>query len=153
MLASKKDWGQSAWNFMHILACKIKQEEFNNQKVALINIIKGICANVPCRDCREHAEKQMKHLRVETIRSKEDLIGMLHDFHNKVNTRTHKQIFSKDELVMYENMSTKNVVINFMNTWFAGSSTPRLMMDTFARVRFLGSLREYFNRNHAAFNE
>jgi|TARA_B110000285_G_C14911038_1_gene507964 hypothetical protein len=153
MLASKKEWGQSAWKFMHILACKVKPTEFNNQKEAIINIIKGICTNVPCSDCRQHAERQMRQLHVSSIRNQEDLILMLHDFHNKVNIRTQKPVFKKEELEIYKKMSTKEVVINFMNTWYAGSSTPRLMMDTFARVRFLGSLKTYFDSNQLAFQE
>lgn len=151
MLASKKEWGQSAWNFMHVLACKIKPTDFDSQKVAIINIIKGICSNVPCTDCRQHAERQMKQLHVGSIRTKEDLINMLHDFHNKVNIRTNKPIYKKEDLTLYELMSMKDVVISFMNTWYAGSSTPRLMMDTFARVRFLGSLKSYFDQNSSAF--
>jgi hypothetical protein len=151
MIASKKEWGQSAWNFMHVLARKIKHSEFNNQKDTIINIIKGICSNVPCADCRQHAERQMRQLHSGSIQTKEDLINMLHDFHNKVNIRTNKPIFSKEDLKVYEEMSTKDAVITFMNTWYAGSSTPRLMMDTFARVRFLESLKSYFDQNNSAY--
>lgn len=152
MIASKKEWGQSAWNFMHVLASKIKHSEFNNQKDTIINIIKGICSNVPCADCRKHAERQMRQLHSGSIQTKEDLINMLHDFHNKVNIRTNKPIYSKEDLKVYEEMSTKDAVITFMNTWYAGSSTPRLMMDTFARVRFLESLKSYFDQYNSAYN-
>jgi hypothetical protein len=153
MLASKKQWGQTAWNFMHILACKIKEEEFYNHKVELIYIVKSLCANLPCHDCRMHAEKQMKGLNVSSIRCKEDFVSMLHDFHNKVNARTNKPLFKKEDLKIYNEMSTRNVVVSFMNTWYAGSSTPRLMMDTFARVQFLKHLREYFDKYSGAFRE
>ena len=153
MLASKKEWGQTAWKFMHILAWKIKEEEFNNQKDNLINIVKRLCSNLPCQDCRQHAEKQMKQLHIGSINRKEDFIYMLHDFHNKVNARTNKPLFKLEDLRIYNEMSTRDVVVKFMNTWFTGSSTPRLMMDTFARVQFLKSLRDYFNHNSLAFHE
>ncbi len=152
MIASKKEWGQSAWKFMHVLASKIKPSEFSSQKVAIINIIKGICNNVPCPDCRKHAERQMRLLNSSSIRTKEDLINMLHDFHNNVNIRTNKPLYNKEDLKNYEIMSMKDSVITFLTTWYAGSSTPRLMMDTFARVRFLESLKSYFDRNFSAYD-
>lgn len=152
MLASKKDWGQCAWNFMHIIACKIKPEEFVNQKEHILNIIIGICTNVPCKDCRDHAVKQINKLRFSSIRTREDLIYMLHDFHNKVNVRTQKSLYKREDLKVYEEMSTREVVHKFFETWTLGSSTPRLMMDTFARVQLLKYIREYFNSHAMKYN-
>ena len=153
MLASKKEWGQTAWKFMHILACKIKPEYFHKHRDELVYIVKRLCSNLPCQDCRKHAEKQMKNLNVSSIRTKDDFINMLHDFHNKVNARTQKPLFKLEDLKIYHEMSTREVVVNFMNTWYSGSSTPRLMMDTFARTQFLKYLRDYFDTNHMAFLE
>ena len=152
MIASKQEWGQAAWTFMHVLACKIKQKEFQAQKEAIINIIRGICSNVPCPSCRSHAEVQMKQLNPGSIRSKNDLIDMLMDFHNKVNIRTQKRLFTKGEMKIYETMSTGVVVQKFLAIWYSGSSTPRLMMDTFARVNFLHSIQKYFDDHHMAYD-
>ena len=148
MIASKNEWGNTAWTFMHVLASKVKLEDFHKQKEYIITIIRGICSNLPCPDCRSHAEKQMMRLNSGNISTKEDLIEMLRDFHNNVNIRTNKRVFSKVEMIKYEKVSTCDAVNVFFRTWYAGSSTPRLMMDTFARVRFLGWIRSYFDKNH-----
>jgi len=148
MIASKNEWGNSAWTFMHVIACKVKIEEFSKQKENIMTIIRGICSNLPCPDCRSHAEKQMRRLNSVNITTKEEMKEMLREFHNSVNIRTNKRIFSKGEMVKYEKASTSEAVSVFFKTWFAGSSTPRLMMDTFARVRFLEWIISYFDKNN-----
>ena len=57
---SKKDWGNISWILMHSLAQKVTENKFLDCKQILIKIIFDICNNLPCPDCREHANKLLK---------------------------------------------------------------------------------------------
>ena len=42
-------------------------------KDQLLDIIKGICMNLPCPDCSNHATQYIKKLNYVSIKNKEDL--------------------------------------------------------------------------------
>ena len=101
-----KSWGPCTWYLFHTLAEKMIEEQFITQKPKLLEIIKSICYNLPCPDCALHAKTKINTLNESSINSKKDLKLMLLSFHNEVNIRVGKPIFTENEL--YEKYKSAN---------------------------------------------
>ena len=54
------------------------------------NIIRQICYNLPCPECRKHASNYINKISLHSVKTKEDLIFVLFTFHNDVNRRLGK---------------------------------------------------------------
>ena len=148
-----KTWGPCTWFLFHTLAEKIKEEEFNNHKEILINLIIRICDNLPCPDCASHARQQMSNLNSNTIKTKEDLKLMLHSFHNIVNQRLNKPTFTIDELQKkYKTSITSNIVQYFLQIWSKKSHNPKLMTEDLHKSRVVVDFVNWWNKNHHLFN-
>ena len=93
-----KSWGPCTWFLFHTLAEKIKEERFMELKPGLIDIIKNICSNLPCPDCKQHATAKIKTLNDKAINNKDSLKKALLLFHNEVNKRLNKPQFIWEEL-------------------------------------------------------
>ena len=66
-----KTWGPCTWFLFHTLAEKIREEHFMKLKPELINIVKNICSNLPCPECKQHAMAKIKTLKEKHHRLKE----------------------------------------------------------------------------------
>jgi len=149
-----KTWGPCTWFLFHTLAEKIKEEEFNNNKETLINLIIRICDNLPCPDCASHARQQMANLNSNTINTKEDLKLMLHSFHNIVNQRLNKPTFTIEELqIKYKTSITSNIVQYFLQIWSKKSHNPKLMTEDLHKSRVVVDFVNWWNKNHHLFNQ
>ena len=89
-----KTWGTPTWIFFHTLAETISDDYYNKNKKQIIDIIKTICCNLPCRDCTEHAKKYLKRISYNSLATKQDFKMMLINFHNSVNQRKRRPIFT-----------------------------------------------------------
>jgi len=148
-----KTWGPCTWYLFHTLAEKIKEEEFNNHKEILINLIIRICDNLPCPDCALHARQQMANLNSNTINTKEDLKNMLHSFHNIVNQRLNKPTFTIEELqIKYKTSITSKIVQYFIQIWSKKSHNPKLMTEDLHKSRVIVDFVNWWNKNHHLFN-
>ena len=144
-------WGPTCWIFFHCLAERIKEESFKEMYPIILQIIKDICAILPCPDCRMHAIQNIRRARLDLITSKDNLVNFLFEFHNLVNKQTRKQEYSKDVLKKYDDLETGKVVNEFAYTYSTVSSNVKLMTDNFHRQRFLVWLREYLINNGRCF--
>ena len=136
---SKSLWGPPCWSIMHILATRIKEEDFENKKESLWFIINQICNNLPCPECRQHAVSLMRQTKKENIlKSKDNLEIFLFDFHNLVNKKKGLTLFTKEEYnLKYKKANVREVVINFINIFNASSRNNNLMMESFNRQNFI----------------
>ena len=73
------------------------------------------CNCLPCPECTQHAIHFLTRVNGNTVKTKEDLILMLFDFHNSVNRRLGKAQFTKESLVMYNNYRIDIALVNFIN--------------------------------------
>ena len=144
---SNKTWGNSTWLFFHVLAEKIKDEEYNNEKENIVKIIKGICNNLPCPDCRQHASNYMAKLNIRHIPTKKLLIDLLFKFHNSVNKKLGKPTLSEDILKKYSNENFQKVITVFINIFSRPVYNTRLMTDNLNRNFFIKGLINYFQSN------
>ena len=150
---SKSLWGPPCWSIMHILASRIKEEDFENKKESLWFIINQICNNLPCPECRQHAVSLMRQTKKENIlKSKDNLEIFLFDFHNLVNKKKGLRLFTKEEYnLKYKKSNIKEVVINFINIFNASSRNNNLMMESFHRQNFIQKFIVWINGNKESF--
>ncbi len=63
---SNNYWGNITWVFLHTIAEKIKEEYYDNEKSQILLLIKGVCSNLPCPECKQHANQYMKRINITT---------------------------------------------------------------------------------------
>ena len=150
---SKSLWGPPCWSIMHILATRIKEEDFENKKESLWFIINEICNNLPCPECRHHAVSLMRQTKKGNIlKSKNNLEIFLFDFHNLVNKKKGLRLFTKEEYnLKYKKANIREVVINFINIFNESSRNNNLMMDSFHRQNFIQKFIVWINGNKESF--
>lgn len=140
---SKKDWGNISWILMHSLAQKVRGDDFLNSKELLIKIIFNICDNLPCPDCRVHANKLLKMSNIHNISSKKQLIAFLCEFHNIVNQKLKKPTKNIEEVEkQYSTAKLNIIIITFFKVYNSIVYNEKMLADSFKRKFFLKKLLE-----------
>lgn len=83
-------WGPAFWTFFHTLAEKIDDPQFRaagHLRHEVFQLIRKICAHLPCPECRAHAAQHMAATQWQAIATKQDLRLYLYFFHEKVTQR------------------------------------------------------------------
>ena len=118
-------WAYITWIFLHTYANKIKEEFLINNRVNCLGLIKYICWHLPCPICEKHARLYLKENPIEACQNKEDLIKYIWIFHNSVNKRLKKPIYSFEELELYNRAYFEKITNIFLiefsrNYYFSG---------------------------------
>ena len=151
-MAAIEEWGNATWYLFHTLAFKLK-EEYNDIIPELCNHIVQICRHLPCPDCRSHATQTLANCRKGNIKSKENLIIFLLQFHNIVNQRLKKPLFSREEHdKLYSRANTRLIVSNFSIIMSKNANNSKAMLDTFSRKRVVSQFLNYIYSVHFKFN-
>ena len=108
-------WAPPTWIFFHTFAAKVNKQFFEENREQCLSIIKMSCSCLPCPECTRHAAHFLTRVNQNTVKTKEDLILMLFDFHNSVNRRLGKAQFTKESLVMYNNYRIDIALVNFIS--------------------------------------
>ena len=152
---SKQIWGNACWYLFHALAEKLKPESDTPSNIQTILFhFKQICFNLPCPSCQEHAIKTLEKVNFNNIKNKSDLKTFFWEFHNIVNKRINKPIFSRDKL---DDMYSKAIFINIVNRFITvmkskDISTERTMMNTISRHLCVDSFAKYIRENGYSYN-
>ena len=148
----KKEWGNAIWLLFHTLAEKLKPE-FTSELPILVSHITGICNNLPCPDCQQHASEIMAKTNVSAVSaSKEALIDFLWNFHNYVNNRTKVALYPKESLEIYKRANTINIIRNFINIMNEVSNNEKTMLFGFHRSLYIKKFIDYINNNIHKYN-
>ena len=152
-MVAKSVWGPAIWYLFHTLSFKIKAVHFHEIKDELLGHFISICNNLPCPECTEHAQQEIKHLDKSKITNKKELCMYFIYFHNKVNVRTKKKIFTFDEFVLkYKNSVTRNVIANFFIVLSKSDHNVKLMTNSFYKSAVIINLKKWLNVNASKFN-
>ena len=144
--AASMTWGAPTWFFLHTLAEKIHETDFQLIRIELLNIITMVISNLPCPLCSDHGKIYLKSVNYDNIRFKEDLKKMLFEFHNLVNLRKHYALFSYDDLtVKYKTAITINVCQNFLMHFSKKSGNIRLISEDLHRQVMLNGIRDFLH--------
>jgi hypothetical protein len=137
----------------HTLAFKIKNDNFNEIKNSLLDFFVLITANLPCPECAEHAQQETRNLDKSKITNKKELCIYFLNFHNKVNVRTKKKIFTiKEYISKYKNSVTRNVISNFFINMTKSDHNVKLMINSFYKSNAISSFKKWIIQNASKFN-
>lgn len=134
-------WAQPTWYFFHTFAEKINKKFYESNQGMCFNIIRQICFNLPCPECRKHATNYISKISLHSVKTKEDLIFILFTFHNDVNRRLGKRLFTWDELNMYKRAKTISIFKLFLNRF--GISFAGRRFTAWTRNRITGDLQNW----------
>ena len=147
-------WGPPFWFFFHTLAEKVKPELFHQNRDAILGIVREICQNLPCPTCTSHATQYLNKINFNAIRTKQDFIMMLFEFHNSVNKLKNLPIFPYSELQpKYEKANFINIVNHFMHFYRMEHHAIRLMSEDLYRRRSSKSILDWLHANQHIFNK
>ena len=139
-------WGPAVWLLFHTIVEKIKEPDNTRLCRELFYQIKNICKFLPCPDCASHATSNLANVNISRINSKSDLKQILFIFHNSVNIRKKKALFSIDELNKYAHANLSMVIYNFkMN--YNSTRNMKLMGDTFQRALVISHFDNWLKLN------
>ena len=145
-----KKWGPATWYLLHTICEKISDELLQKEKTRIVNLLKGICTNLPCGECSKHAKGYTKTLVPRIITDKESLKSYFFTFHNKVNQRLRKPVFSNFD--MYK-LTTLKKVFTYYNQQIDKSV---LRTDGFNNTLFMKrnikELTKFVENNWEGFN-
>jgi hypothetical protein len=152
-MVAKSVWGPAIWYLFHTLSYKLKPGYFTEIKDQLLDHFVSICNNLPCPECAEHAKQELKHLDKSKITNKKELCMYFIYFHNKVNVRTKKKIFTFDEFISkYKNSVTRNVIANFFIVLSKSDHNVKLMTNSFHRSTVILDVKKWLSVNGSKFN-
>ena len=144
----KSTWGPVIWYFFHTVAHKVKEREFITIRDALISNVIIICKNLPCPDCSQHASRYLAGIDMNKIQSKEDYKKMLFNFHNEVNKRLRKQIFTYDECIeKYEKGVLHLIITAFFKYFEDKHKSVHMLSNDMYTQRVSNNLRTWFTNN------
>ena len=149
---SPNEWGPPIWTFFHCLVEKIKPEAFSTVGVPLFLLIKKICSTLPCPDCAMHATFFLSRARPANLKSKETLRFYLFSFHNAVNKRKRKALFTfQDVANKYQQVSLIEAFNRFVDVYRTRNNM-KLLADNFQRKIIVKDVRQWLMKNIAAFD-
>jgi hypothetical protein len=150
---SKQLWGNSTWYIFHTLAEKLKPECESEIQTILYHF-KQVSFNLPCMDCAKHATDMMQNAKLDKVKTRDDLKQFFLEFHNIVNKKLNKPIFSRDECdKLYAKANTVNVVNHFIAVMKSNQiSSERTMMHTVTRHLCVDSIAKYMREHGYKYN-
>uniref|UniRef100_A0A6C0KE92 thiol oxidase n=1 Tax=viral metagenome TaxID=1070528 RepID=A0A6C0KE92_9ZZZZ len=142
-----KLWGSITWIFFHTISYRINNSYFLSHRLDILNIISKICGVLPCPYCREHANKYLAKNHFYHIRTKEQLISFLFNFHNNVNQRLHKTTESNSILNKYKTANIELIFKSFCNEYSKKRPHIPEYMNHMQRSLILKDVKYYFKNN------
>jgi hypothetical protein len=146
-------WGNSTWYIFHTLAEKLKPE-CDSEIQTILYHFKQVSFNLPCMDCAKHATDMMQNAKLDKVKTRDDLKQFFLEFHNIVNKKLNKPIFSRDECdKLYAKANTVNVVNHFIAVMKSNQiSSERTMMHTVTRHLCVDSIAKYMREHGYKYN-
>jgi len=149
----KVTWGPPFWFFFHTIAEKVKEEKYTSISKELFNMIKQICANLPCPNCIAHATDYLSKINMNSINTKEKLKIMLLNFHNDVNLRKGYPHFTYEQLnEKYSKAIFRNIFNHFIHHFRLEHRNVRMLSEDMFRKRYAQEIINWFHAHLEDFN-
>lgn len=145
------EWGNACWDLFHATTVNLKEKD-KHLIPEILCLIYNICNNLPCPTCTEHAIYTFKYLKRERIKTKENLINCIWQFHNKVNERTNKPFYSREKHdILYKNKPFGNVLkrwVSIMTSSWGGNGN---ILYSFSRKIMVKKVVEFYKKHKNSF--
>ena len=112
-----KKWGMPTWIFLHAFAEKVNGTFYSKNVTQCLTMLNLVFKNLPCPYCSAHAVAYFRGIKPQTVRTKQQLVQVLYDFHNAVNRRVGKRPFKRVDLKRYKAIRMDIAVNGFMNAF------------------------------------
>ncbi len=89
-------WGPSQWLTLHTMALTYPESPTAERQQQMRDYLNGMAANLPCPGCSAHCTQYFTQ-HPPKVGSAQELSEYLIDFHNEVNTRLGKQVYTYKE--------------------------------------------------------
>ena len=150
-MVSKDVWGRATWNFIHHMVNGVKEERTDLIQ-PILNIIRNICKTLPCPDCSDHATIVLNGLRLNTIKTKRDLVRCMHEFHNKVNVRIKKREMTIEEHdTHYTYVNLPATFLEWRRIMQMRMSGNRMLLYSISKQRLIADVNKFLILNKLAF--
>jgi len=95
MTLDPKIWGPHYWATLHFISSTYDNNPNESIKSTMKTFIQTIPVFLPCKDCQDHAFKFIKESNLDkVISNRKELFLFFFNFHNFVNQRLNKPLFS-----------------------------------------------------------
>jgi hypothetical protein len=89
-------WGPSLWKFLNIICLNYPNKPTLIDRHNYSNFFNSLDNIIPCEACKYHYKLYLKQ-NAPNLNSRNDLVLWIIDFHNHVNKRLNKRVYSYDE--------------------------------------------------------
>jgi hypothetical protein len=145
-----KSWGTPTWIFFHTLAEHINPDFYIHNRDTIKKFIVSICNNLPCPECTKHAVQYNKFRLTDTnVENKEKLKLYFYKFHNAVNMRKNKPIFS--DLNHYKTSKLGPAYSKFKHAYLQNNVLSRAFCDSLQRRSIINNLESFLLANKSNF--
>ena len=124
-------------------------QKFAEIKLNLFGTIKNICSFLPCPECSLHAKHFLSKVNIDKIKTKQDFRSLLYIFHNMVNKKNNKPLYSFSQIQKYSSVNILhafNQLVKVYNT----NGNMNLLTDTFHRGLVVKNASAFL-KNHVSF--
>jgi len=136
---SNARWGNPVWILLHTFAEKLREDVYRNNYEACFSFVRHISEHVPCHVCRMESKRYLSKVDCGELQTKECFKLFLFMFHNDVNRRLGKRLFTLSELNNYKSTAMAIVLPFFLSR----VGTPSLCEFV---ESFLSSRSEWFHK-------
>jgi hypothetical protein len=154
-MTTKSVWGPCVWYLFHTLAYSIKDNDlarFETVKTEFIKFAFRISTNLPCPECSQHAKQYISRINPSAIKTKTNLKTLFVDFHNAVNQRKGKAIFTMEEAdAKYSTANVRMVIEYFFQIYGKKTVNVKLMVNNFHKDILLSEFRAWTIQNSSMF--
>lgn len=149
-MTTKAVWGPCVWYLFHTVAHHIKEDhpKFETAKNEFIAFSFRIATNLPCPECSQHATAYISKITPQMIKTKHDLKMLYINFHNAVNIRKGKPLFTLEEAdAKYKNANIKLIIEYFFQIYGKKTINIKLMINNFHKDILLSEFRTWSVQN------
>jgi hypothetical protein len=149
-MTTKAVWGPCVWYLFHTLAHHIDETspKFESVKNEFISFSFRIATNLPCPECSQHATTYLSKVNPKLIKTKNDLKMLYLNFHNAVNIRKGKPVFSlQDADSKYEKANVKLIIEYFFQIYGKKTVNVKLMINNFHKDILLSEFKAWTVHN------
>ena len=143
-------WGPPIWVFLHTLAAKINENDYNKLISELFPLIKRVCSLLPCPECSQHASIFLGKIQPKDISTKKDFINTIYLFHNSVNYRSKKPLYNYSNIDIYKKYNFINVFKNFVKVYNTKGNM-NMLNESFRRDFVIKDLKKWLKKNIISF--
>ena len=154
-MTTKAVCGPCVWYLFHTLSYNIKDTDtaaFEKTKTEFLKFAFRISTNLPCPECSQHANLYLSRVNPASIKTKEELNVFFINFHNAVNQRKGKPVFTREEAyAKYSTANVRLVIEYFFQIYGKKTVNVKLMVNNFHKDILLSDFRAWVMQNTSMF--